>query len=54
MIKVSSSFAFANTSASACSSIWSARTTGQAQIPSGMHNSEPRCDMSAKRNPPLP
>jgi hypothetical protein len=28
--------------------------TGQAQIASGKHKSEPRCDISAKAKPPLP
>ena len=28
--------------------------TGQAQIPSGKHSNEPRCDMPPKRKPPSP
>ena len=28
--------------------------TGHAQIPSGKHSNEPRCDMPPKRKPPSP
>ena len=35
-------------------SICSGRVTSQAQIASGRHSSEPRCDMPAKAKPPLP
>ena len=39
---------------SEASSMSSGRETGHAQIASGRHNNEPRCDISAKAKPPLP
>ena len=53
-ISVSMALADLNTRSSEYWSISAGFVTGHAQIPSGRHNSEPRCDMSAKANPPLP
>ena len=48
------SSARANTGSSVASVISEAWVTGHAQMPSGRHSSEPRCDMFANRKPPLP
>ena len=42
------------TLASDSSVISSGLVTGHAQMPAGRHRIDPRCDMSAKRKPPLP
>jgi hypothetical protein len=54
MIKVSILLAAAKTRESEYSSISDGFVTGQAQMASGRHSSEPRCDISAKAKPPFP
>jgi hypothetical protein len=53
-ISVSMALAALKTRESEYSSISAGLVTCQAQIASGRHSSEPRCDMSAKAKPPLP